>query len=322
MLAFEAEFTTLVGDLWSLNKSVSDPVLRRELGKVLTGNVPKFSNAPPSPAAKELESKGFFSLGGNRVNVAEVRSHLANCRLYNTQDFVYQQDLVARNEFLVNERPSNVFLAGYNIHDLIKCTALVKLACDPSIVDAIGSYIGCTPTISGFQAWYTFPGQSDVPAESFHRDRDDFNFVKLFVYLTDVGPADGPHQYIPGTHRMETLQQYVRARGQNIDLRSLFQGNSRNLATADVEKFFGKDILTLTGPVGFAFLEDTYGLHRGTRPTGSERLIFSVTYTGLPLRYANENDRKYEMSRSISFAEAGLPNASDLERYMLRYYLQ
>ena len=47
-----------------------------------------------------------------------------------------------------------------------------------------------------------------------------------------------------------------------------------------------------------------------------------MTYTGLPLRFANENDRHYEMSRKTTFAEAGLADASDLERYMLRFFLQ
>jgi hypothetical protein len=322
LFTFESEFSTLVADLWALNKSVNDPGLRRRLGKELTGNVPKFTNVAPNPTATPLWAEGFIPIGplAGRLNVPEVLAQLSNCRLYNVRDVNYQAP-PAKNEFLLNERPSNVFLAGFKFEDLIRCTALLKLACDPAIVDAVRSCIGCTPTISGFQAWYAFPGQSDIAAEMFHRDLDDFNFVKLFVYLTDVGPEDGPHQFIPYSHRVESLQQYFRSNGKNVDLRPLFQGNSRGLVTADVEKLFGQDIMTVTGPAGFAFLEDTYGLHRETRPSGSARLIFSALYTGLPLRYADESVRTYEMSRSMSFSEAGLGTPSDVERYMLRYYL-
>ncbi len=34
----------------------------------------------------------------------------------------------------------------------------------------------------------------------FHRDPDDFRFLTLFIYLTDVSPSAGPHQVIPGSH--------------------------------------------------------------------------------------------------------------------------
>ncbi len=321
MLSFESEFTRLMGDLWALSQSVDVPYLRRQLGKALTANVPKFGNSALNPSGNPLWSEGVFPLGplAQGLNLPEVLAQLSNCRLYDIQDLNDPVPLIDEDEFLLSERPGNVFLAAFKFEDLARCTALVKLACDPAIVDIVRACIGCTPTISGFQAWYTFPG---CPAEMFHRNLVDFHSIRLFVYLTDVGPEDGPHQFIPFTHRIETLEQYFRSTGKTVDVRSLFQGNSRNLVMADVEGHFGEEIMTITGPAGFAFLENTYGLHREMRPGSSPRLMFSVIYTGLPLRYANENVRRYEMSRRVSFAEAGLDSASDVERYMLRYYLR
>ena len=37
--------------------------------------------------------------------------------------------------------------------------------------------------------------------QKFHRDYESFNFIKLFVYLTDVDKDFGPHQYIIGSHK-------------------------------------------------------------------------------------------------------------------------
>jgi len=218
--------------------------------------------------------------------------------------------------------PDDVFLANYEFDAVIRCTPLLRLACSPRIVAAVESYIGCSPTISAFAVWHTFPGRVDAPAEIFHRDRDCFSFVKLFVYLSDVDADSGPHEFIQFSHNADALQAYVQSSGLKIDLPRLFEGNSRNLNTADLKNVFGRIVVNTTGPAGFGFLEDTYGLHRGTRPLSTSRLIFSVTYTGLPLRYANENDRTYEMSRKVSFAQAGLGEASELERYLLRFMLQ
>jgi hypothetical protein len=115
---------------------------------------------------------------------------------------------------------------------------------------------------------------------------------------------------------------FLKSRSRRVELSRLFEGNCRHLDPAELRRLLGANVVRITGPAGFGFLEDTFGLHRGTRPSSSSRLIFTVTYTGLPLRYANENDRHYEMSRKISFAEAGLPAPTDLQRYMLRFLLK
>ena len=43
-----------------------------------------------------------------------------------------------------------------------------------------------------------------------------------------------------------------------------------------------------TGPRGTAFLENTFGLHKGLPPRRGERLIFQVTYSLFPLLYGPE----------------------------------
>lgn len=326
MLTFESEFTTLLTDLWSLNKTLSNPFMRRDIGKILTQSVPKLKAAASSEAAaatNDLQQKGYHKLNKmpSGFSAKDVRARLENSLLSDGAALNYQSKLVERSEFLLKDRPNDVFLASYKVEDVIRCTPLVKLACDQNIIAAIQAYIGCTPTISGFQIWHTFPGYVDIPAEKFHRDRDCFRFIKLFVYLSDVDSGAGPHQYVQFSHNPEAIQGYLKAKGMNVDMARLFDGNSRNLKVEEIESIFGENVLTITGAADSAFLEDTYGLHRGTRPTTSRRMIFSVTYTGLPLRYANANDRTYEMNRNLSFSEIGLSAPSDLERYLLRYYV-
>ncbi len=327
MLEFESEFVTLMRSLWSMNKATFNPYMRREIGKAVTRGVPRFEFQRPAgtaSAAADLQRKGYHVLGScfDAAALGEIRSRLGGYRLYDSQALNYQTELVSKTHFHLKERPDNVFIANYEFDGVVRCTPLLRLACDPRIIAAVESYIGCTPTIAAFAAWHTFPGQVDAPAEMFHRDRDCFSFVKLFVYLSDVDAQAGPHEFIQFSHDADALQAYFKSSGLQVDLPKLFEGNSRNLAMADLKAILGRNIVTTTGPAGFGFLEDTFGLHRGTRPQGASRLIFSVTYTGLPLRYANDNDRSYELSRRVSFAEAGLGSPSALERYLLRYLLR
>lgn len=327
MAVFEAEFTRLMTSLWQMNKSIANPAMRRQVGTAVTSSVPKFElprGADAASGAADLQRQGYHLLGQclSAPELAEVHERLRAARVYDGTVLAYQQELVTKHEFALEDRPAGVFLANYKFEDLIRCTPLLRLACDPRIVAMVEAYIGCTPTIAAFLSWHSFPGRIDAPSEVFHRDRDCFRFVKLFVYLNDVGEEAGPHEFIHASHSAEGLQAYFQARGVQVDLPRLFEGNCRHLDPAELRKLLGDKVVRTTGSAGFGFLEDTYGLHRGTRPASASRLIFTVTYTGLPLRFANENDRHYEMSRATSFAQAGLAQATPLERYMLRFFLQ
>lgn len=327
MLEFESEFTSVLKSLWAMNKATFNPYLRREIGKAVTRSVPRFDFARPAEtaaAAADLQRKGYHVLGTcfSAAQLEEIRSRLGQYRLYDSQALNYQTELVSKTLFALRDRPRAVFIANYEFDAVIRCTPLLQLACDRKIIAAVEAYIGCTPTIAAFAAWHTFPGQVDAPAEMFHRDRDCFSFVKLFVYLSEVDAQAGPHEFIQYSHNADSLQADFKSRGLQVELPRLFEGNSRNLKLADLKAILGPNIITTAGPAGFGFLEDTFGLHRGTRPLSAPRLIFSVTYTGLPLRYANDNDRADEMSRKATFAEVGFGGAGELERYLLRYMLR
>jgi hypothetical protein len=72
----------------------------------------------------------------------------------------------------------------------------------------------------------------------FHRDVDDFSFVKFFFYLTNVGASDGPHVCVLGSHRRAPVLSW-------------------------------RDRLTLRRYTD----EDTTCVHKGTTPTGNPRLL-------------------------------------------------
>jgi hypothetical protein len=157
-----------------------------------------------------------------------------------------------------------------NIHivDVELIPEAVELANDPTILAAVGAYLGCKPTIDDILAWWSLPGRS-APFEEqyFHRDWDSIRFVKLFVYLSDVSEADGPHVFVRGSHRSDKL--LLRPGRRRSDEDVLSQVNP-------------EDVIRFTGPFGTTFLEDTFGLHKGTMPTTGTRLVLQVRYTMLP----------------------------------------
>jgi hypothetical protein len=118
-------------------------------------------------------------------------------------------------------------------------------------------------------AWWSLPADGTAQqAENFHRDVDDWRFVKLFCYLTDVDETCGPHVFVRGSHKRNKLT------------------DIRRFTDCETEATFGaENLVRFTGQAGTAFLENTYGIHRGTPPQEKPRLIFQILYSLRPVIY-------------------------------------
>ena len=162
---------------------------------------------------------------------------------------------------------------AYHSHeDVLGAPYLLDIANHPRILEGLHEYFGCVPTISYLAAWWSYPTElGPQQAENFHRDVDDWNFIKLFVYLTDVGPENGPHVYVRTSASSDRLNRIAR------------------FSDEEVVEAFGEDKLVVqTAGAGSAFLENTFGFHKGTQPKRGLRLMFQAVYSLNPLPYGPE----------------------------------
>jgi len=127
-----------------------------------------------------------------------------------------------------------------------------------------GSALSTRPSLG---VRWSFPvSKPPAATQLFHRDPDDWKFVKFFVYLTDVDAGSGPHTYV--MHSFRTAGR-IRARA---------------YSRQEIDSRYGKDaVYTVTGPRGMAFMADTYGIHAGTTPTHTPRLMLQAQYSLLPI---------------------------------------
>lgn len=167
--------------------------------------------------------------------------------------------------------PPGTTVADYPVKTLLECDELLEAANHPLALEIARTYLGCTPTISTMCVRWSLPGGSERKIiQAFHRDCDDWKFLKLFIYLSDVDLEAGPHTYILGTHRTPG---------------SL---TARPYTDEEIERRYGKArFKSFVGPEGTSFFCDTYGIHKGTAPTRTPRLMFLVQYSILPV-YAYE----------------------------------
>lgn len=174
-------------------------------------------------------------------------------------------------EFSMEQIPEKTHVANFNRKDLLTIPEILDLANDPGILDLVQDYLGCKPTISNINMWWSIAGKDKAEdAQLFHRDVDDIKFCKLFVYLTDVGIMDGPHTYVQSSSNSNKLTKI------------------RRYEDSEIINAFGKEsIMKFSRPKGSCFLVDTYGFHKGLLPINNDRLLLQIQYSINPIGIEN-----------------------------------
>ena len=211
-----------------------------------------------------LDATGWLPLPGLVPPewVEEIKAYFAGCLARDP----YRPEL---GRFRApDEVPAQTHVSHYDNADIVRAPHLMAIANDPRVLSVVEAWMGVKPTLAALRAWWSTPTASGEPehAELFHRDVDDLQFIKLFVYLTDVDEETGPHIFVEGSQRINKLSQIQR------------------YTDEEVVAVFGEDaVKRFTGPAGTAFLENTYGMHRGLPPRAGPRLIFQPLYAQRPL---------------------------------------
>ena len=146
---------------------------------------------------------------------------------------------------------------------------MYEISSDPLLLSIVQDYIGVPPIFDTPVVFLnsTAPlddrGLSDT-AQLYHHDLHRLQFVKLFIYLTDVDAGSGPHAMIPGTHR--SRPDHMWSDGRHSDEKVATSG----LLDGEVR---------ITGKAGTLFMVDTTALHKGVHPVDRSRLLAQVQYS-------------------------------------------
>jgi hypothetical protein len=185
-----------------------------------------------------------------------------------------------RGQFSWSAAPPNTHVADIPAAPTV--AELHAIALDYRLLGMAAAYFGCRPYLDSIQAWWSLSGNSEPEeAENYHRDNDSIRFLKFFLYLTDVGGDQGPHKFVRGSHREGRLLK------------------RRRYSDGEVEGVLGKErVMTITGNAGDAFMEDTWGLHKGQMPVNSFRLLVQFRYSIMPTVFRSplivRPDREYD----------------------------
>ncbi|MEE9412734.1 MAG: hypothetical protein V3V22_06735 [Methylococcales bacterium] len=154
------------------------------------------------------------------------------------------------------------------------CDSIAEIVNDEKVLQVVEQYLGVHKICCCSKLWWNNPEHSEKTYSQgecgeigsntpFHYDLSDFQSLALFVYISDVDNASGPHEIIEGSHRDRSLKRYW--------CRAISEHEAH-------EKFPGK-LVKFVGPAGTSFFEDVSCYHRRSQHDMSKvRLVLSAHY--------------------------------------------
>lgn len=173
--------------------------------------------------------------------------------------------------------------------------AIADVCLHPRILAVASTYLGACCRLCYANVWYNVPTEPQEPSidsELWHRDQEDRNIVKLYVYLDDVDDRMGPLSYLRGTQ----------PGGVYGDVFPVTSPAGSYPATGALTELVPAEAATsCPGAAGTVILCDTAGFHRGGRSSTRPRVLLTATYVS----DSCVERRRYELESSGELAKMG-----------------
>jgi SAM-dependent methyltransferase len=209
-------------------------------------------------------SKSIFS-GIDNIEFENAVTSLNERGLYVLKDKVPRKIINALRS-TINYPPSSTSRQEALESDLLGNALVRSLWLDVFFLRVAESYFNSAPILDFVYASRSSKFSNETlrskshDAQLWHYDKDRIKFLKIFIYLTDVGEENGPHEFLPGSHRNPP-------------------GIDGRLTDEFVQsKYAGFEPVRVLGTAGTVFIEDTHGLHRGTPVLSNSRELLQLEY--------------------------------------------
>ena len=230
-----------------------------------------FKDLQVDRVVEEIRQQGYSLDINLPPDILDEITHSAYSSKIQARNFPELNFIYADKQNLEIADDSNTFVHGTYPNFRSQICAIAKLENDPKLLKIAARYFNCEPvTIRSDLSW-CFVAQRSLYEKNgdaqilFHYDLDDFHALKFFFFITDVDLTGGPHVCMRGTHQKKKL----------IHQLSWSIGRSDD----EIIDCYGREnLVTICGQAGSGFAEDPFCFHRGTPPTGKDRLMLQIEF--------------------------------------------
>jgi hypothetical protein len=198
----------------------------------------------------------------------------------------------AENSDLIGQKTFNLEMLG-STQQLDLTSAYARFALQDEILQIANSYFGMYTRLRYLNVWHTLTTKSEArESQLWHRDREDFHILKMFLYLSDVDQGSGAFTYAAGSHiRRNSL----------AEPEHFVEGNVKRSTDEQMARVVARDRWKQgTGPKGTIIFADTSGYHKGGLARERDRVMFTCMFTS-----------RASQSKELLQRPAEIPHVSD-----------
>ena len=158
---------------------------------------------------------------------------------------------------------------------------LLTIGLSAPVLRVVSSYMNLWPKLIYADAWYSIPMDPGkrIGSQQWHRDPEDKQMVKVYLYFSEIDESAGAMEYILGTSNA------VGGHGMEIGEWKAAGANLYPSAELVEQSFSAAQHFYCTGPVGTLLFCDTTGLHRGGISRSKPRVVATWTFVTPASRY-------------------------------------
>lgn len=151
-------------------------------------------------------------------------------------------------------------------------TVYARFALQKPILQIANAYFGMYTWLRYYNVWHTFATQGPArESQLWHRDREDYFILKVFVYLSEVDDGAGPFTYAAGSHHKGKLR-----REPSYFLEEhIRRSTDQQMAEVVPAERWVKGV----GPKGTIIFADTRGYHKGGLARERDRIMYTCLFT-------------------------------------------
>jgi hypothetical protein len=253
-----------------------------EINKIVNTCISPVENIHKIEDEIKLKTEGYITFDNflSQKEVEEIKNTLIEQEGYNTHVPKYSDQVLRK---LTPDYGFNTL--SYPPTSLLNMPIILNKIVDPYILSLSQAYLGCFPTLYSLNSWWHIYKGQIYGTQNNHRDHDDFRFLALFIYLTDVDETTGPHVFYPGTQ----------------------DGSESDKS------------IVITGKAGTAILADTFAIHRGQPLQQGSRLVCWWRY-GLNINAMHYHDGNDNFKSSKENIFSNIPNTLHNEYLFRAFY--
>lgn len=253
--------------------------LKRDGSVVIEGHIPQARLSALSAdldAAVEALAFEMPCLAQSRVDPARHRELIDNFMYGSPAQLAQWGVTFERSEAQSYEQVMRDFNPStLTLYMLERSEAFRQTWLDPWLLDIVTHYMGMVPKLSEAYVRRNFPAPHRTMNHYWHRDLNALHLLKIFFFLSDCGPDNGPHEFVRGSHR--------------------------DLGTLNGQRYFSDEEVDRAYPPGSAarevslvkagtvVVEDTRGLHRAQLPQAGYRDLGYAVFVPLRPFYHHRN---------------------------------